>query len=267
MNLLAKPLRVLVLLLGLLAVWSAVTRFSDIPDYILPGPWAVWQAWLDHSALLFDNALITFLEIVLGMMIGVGFGAFSAILLIVFATARHWLLPVLVASQALPVFALAPILILWLGYGMASKVAMASLIIFFPVTASFYDGLRRAPRSWMEMAEMMTAGGTHQNWLQRWKRVSRILFLIRLPAALPAAASGLRIAAATAPIGAIVGEWVGSGAGLGYIMLRANARLEIDVMFAALVTLAFMAVMIYAGVDAVLRRAVSWSIEDDTRYQ
>ena len=130
-------------------------------------------------------------------------------------------MPLLVVSQALPVFALAPLLVLWLGYGMASKVAMAVLIIFFPVTAAFLDGLRRTEPGWLELARTMDA------------RPLAILAQIRVPAALPALASGLRVAAAVAPIGAVIGEWVGSSAGLGYLMLHANARMQVDLMFAA----------------------------------
>ena len=118
-----------------------------------------------------------------------------------FQKARGWLLPVLVASQAVPVFALAPVLVLWLGYGMPSKVAMAVLIIFFPVTATFYDGLRRTNLGWLDLAATMNASPF------------ATLRHIRIPAALPACASGLRVATAVAPIGAIVGEWVGSAAG------------------------------------------------------
>ena len=166
-----------------------------------------------------------------------------------FRPARRWLLPVVVVSQAIPVFALAPLLVLWLGYGMASKVAMAVLIIYFPVTAAFFDGLRRTDPGWLDLARTMGAG--------RWA----ILCRIRLPAALPALASGLRVAAAVAPIGAVIGEWVGASAGLGYLMLHANARVQIDVMFAALVTLAAIGVALYFAVDAGLRRLVPWQPE------
>ena len=158
-------------------------------------------------------------------------------------------MPVLVISQAVPVFALAPILVLWLGYGIGSKVAMATLIIYFPVTAAFFDGLRRTELGHLELARTMGAS--------RWA----ILRYIRLPAALPSFASGMRVATAVAPIGAIVGEWVGSSGGLGFLMLHANARLQIDVMFAALFVLAVMAVFIYFSMDALLRRMVQWQPE------
>jgi len=155
-------------------------------------------------------------------------------------------MPVLVISQAVPVFALAPILVLWLGYGAASKIAMAVLIIFFPVTAAFYDGLKRTEQGWLDLARVMGATGR------------TALLRIRLPAAMPAFGSGLRVAAAVAPIGAIVGEWVGSSAGLGYLMLHANARLQIEVMFAALLVLAIFSCILYFSIDAALRRYIRW---------
>ena len=185
----------------------------------------------------------------MGLAIGSLLGSATALVMAYFSGARAWLLPVLVTSQAVPVFALAPLLVLWLGYGMASKVAMATLIIFFPVASGLYDGLRRADPGWLALAQVM--GGS------RW----RVLRHIQIPAALPSFASGIRVATAVAPIGAVVGEWVGSGAGLGYLMLHANARMQIDLLFAALFVLAVMAVTLYVAIDAGLTRALYWQAE------
>jgi len=183
-------------------------------------------------------------------------GTATGLLLAASEVARRWLHPVLVASQALPVFALAPILVLWLGYGPGSKVAMAVLIIYFPLTASLYDGLRRTDPNLLDLAAL--AGATP------WQR----LRWVRLPSALPAFGSGLRVAAAVAPIGAVVGEWVGASRGLGYLMLHANARMQVDVMFAALFVLAAMAVALYAAVDRAARALTPWQSETtDTRKE
>jgi len=243
------PLRPIVVLAGLVAVWQILVVATGAPPYILPGPGKVAAAWADHWLLILDNAAFTLAEIVLGLLLGTVLGCLSAMTMAYFRPARRWLLPVLVISQAVPVFALAPMLVLWLGYGMVSKIAMATLIIYFPVTTAFHDGLRRTDRGWLDLARTMNAG--------RWA----VLRHVRIPAALPALASGLRVAAAVAPIGAIVGEWVGSSAGLGYLMLHANARMQIDVMFAALATLAFLAVVLYFSVDELLRRALPWKPE------
>jgi putative hydroxymethylpyrimidine transport system permease protein len=234
---------------GLLALWQAVVLATAVPAYILPPPLAVLNVLVTRYDLLFHHALVTGAEIVLGFVIGATLGIVSALCLMSSRMARQWLLPVLVTSQALPVFALAPLLVLWLGYGMASKVGMAVLIIFFPVAAAFFDGLRRTEPGWIELARSMNAG---------W---GAVLFQIRLPAALPALGSGLRVAASVAPIGAVVGEWVGSSAGLGHLMLHANARMQIDLMFAALFTLAVMALALYFAVDRGARRLVPWQSE------
>jgi putative hydroxymethylpyrimidine transport system permease protein len=235
-------LRGLAIFLGLVAAWQALVTLTGVEDFILPGPLAVAKALVAHWSLLAENAGVTILEILLGLAFGTLLGTASALLIAAFRPARDWLLPVLVVSQAVPVFALAPILVLWLGYGLASKVTMATLIIYFPVTAAFYDGLKRTEPGWLDLARTMGGG--------------------RLAVLLPALASGLRVATAVAPIGAVVGEWVGSSAGLGYLMLQANARLQIDLMFAALFVLAVFAVLLYFAVDRSLRLALPWLAEE-----
>ncbi len=230
----------------LLLIWQAVVWLAETPHYILPGPARVAATWWDHAALILNHAGTTVAEIALGLAFGVLLGAASALTLAYVRPARLWLLPVLVASQAVPVFALAPILVLWLGYGIASKAAMATLIIYFPVAASFFDGLRRTEPGWLDLARTMGAS--------RW----RTLWRIRVPAALPAFASGVRVSVAVAPIGAVVGEWVGSSAGLGFLMLHANGRMQIDLMFAALITLAIVAVTLYFAADRILLRLLHW---------
>jgi putative hydroxymethylpyrimidine transport system permease protein len=129
---------------------------------------------------------------------------------------------------------------------MASKIAMAVLIIFFPVTSSFYSGMRRTDPDLLELARIMGA------------RPLAILRLIVIPSALPSFAAGVRVAAAVAPIGAVVGEWVGSSVGLGYFMLHANARMQIDLMFAALTVLATVSLLLYFLIDHLLDRLIYW---------
>lgn len=231
----------------LFGLWQLLVTTTGVPAFILPGPGPVFIALVERADTLLANAWVTALEIVLGLAIGVAIGVASALVLLVYSSARRWVLPLLVVSQALPVFALAPMLTLWLGYGIASKVAMAVLIIYFPVTAAFYDGLRRVDPVWLDLARTM--GATPVAMLRH----------IRIPAALPAFSSGVRIAASVAPIGAVVGEWVGSSRGLGYLMLHANGRMQVDLMFAALLVLAAMALVLYFALDAILRRLVHWS--------
>ncbi len=245
--------RALVTLCGLGLLWQVVVWTTQAPPYILPGPLLVLRTVGERADFLATHAWVTAAEIVLGLLLGTLLGVLSAILIHQSRPARRWLFPILVISQAIPVFAIAPVLVLWLGYGMASKVAMATLIIYFPVTASFLDGLRRTETGWLDLAVTMTDGDPRRAWA--------ILWHIRVPAALPALASGLRVAAAVAPIGAVVGEWVGASEGLGYVMLHANGRMRIDLMFAALLVLALFAVALYFIVDRLLRLALPWQAD------
>ncbi len=239
--------RALVMALGLLGAWWGVSALALVPEFMLPSPAEVALAGWQNGAYLAQNALVTGSEILLGLLCGTALGAGAALVIAASGTLQRWLMPLLVVSQAVPVFALAPLMVLWLGFGLASKVALAVLVIFFPVTANFLDGLRRTEPGWLDLAATMGA------------RPWRVLLGLRLPAALPALASGVRVAAAVAPIGAVLGEWVGASSGLGYVMLNANARIETALMFAALLVLGVMSVTLYVAVDRGLRAALRWS--------
>jgi putative hydroxymethylpyrimidine transport system permease protein len=240
-------LRPMVTCAGLVAAWWLFVRVSGIAPYLLPDPWAVAVALWTQRDLLAQSTLTTFCETVLGLLIGSVLGGMSALAMVFSPLLQRWLMPVLLISQAIPVFALAPLLVLWFGFGMASKVVMAVLVIFFPMTAAFADGLRRTDLGWLDLARTMDASPL------------AMLRHVRLPAALPAFGSGLRVATAIAPIGAVVGEWVGASAGLGYVMLSANARIETDLMFAALLVLALMVIVLWVVVDRALRHMLSWA--------
>ena len=239
--------RPVITLAGLIALWWLATWLSGVPRYLVPDPPSVAIALWKQRDLLLWSTLTTFSETVMGLIIGTILGSFCALGMVFSPLMQRWLMPLVLLSQAIPVFALAPLLVLWFGFGMASKVVMAVLVIFFPVTAAFADGLRRTEIGWLDLARTMNASSFS------------ILRHVRLPAALPAFGSGLRVATAIAPIGAVVGEWVGASAGLGYVMLNANARIQTDVMFAALFVLAAMAILLWVVVDRVLKRLLYWA--------
>ena len=241
-----KHLRGPILTCGLLVLWQLLVLVTGVPAYILPGPVPVIKALASHLPLLSRHLATTFSEILLGLLLGTLLGTSTALTMMISPFLKRWMLPILVISQAIPVFALAPVLVLWFGYGMASKVAMAVLIIFFPVTASFYGGMQRTDPELLELAKIMGASPF------------AILRTIVIPSALPAFASGLRVATAVAPIGAVVGEWVGSSAGLGFYMLHANARMQIDLMFAALTLLALVSLLLYFCIDSLMDRLIYW---------
>ncbi|WP_417686988.1 ABC transporter permease [Roseibium sp.] len=242
--------RILAGVVGFALGWEFLVRAFDIPPYMLPSPVRVAEAFADRWDFLLEHALLTAYETLIGFFFGVIAGSLLAIVMWLSPMARRAVLPVVLVTQALPVFAIAPILVLWLGFGLASKIVMAVLVIFFAVTSSFFDGLRRSDQGLADLARLYRLG--------RWKE----LIYFRIPAGLPGLASGIRIAAVFAPIGAIVGEWVGAKGGLAFIMLQSNARMQTDVMFAALILLAVMVLTLRFTVDGLTRRLVPWQLED-----
>ncbi|WP_170480891.1 ABC transporter permease [Ruegeria arenilitoris] len=216
-----------------LAVWQAFVELTGLPKFILPGPVRVADTWWQNRWLIAEHAWATAVEVVVALLCGTALGVATALQLASSRIARMLVQPVLVFSQSLPVFVLAPLLTLWLGYGLWSKVAMAVLIIYFPITSSFFDGLMRTPSGYLDLARVMQIGP------------KAVLWHIRIPAALPSLATGLRLAAIYAPIGAVIGEWVGSAQGLGYLMLLANGRAKTDLMFAAMLTLGVFSITLH----------------------
>jgi putative hydroxymethylpyrimidine transport system permease protein len=229
-----------------LAAWELAVRASGLPAFILPPPSRIAAAFAIQPGYFLHHATITGGEIIAGLAAGALIGMATAAALALSERARRLVGPVLVASQALPVFAIAPLLVIWFGFGIGSKIIMAALIIYFPVATTFADGLRRTDPNLIDIARL---NGSNR---------LTILRLIRIPAALPALGSGMRVAATIAPIGAIVGEWVGASGGLGFIMLQANARMQTDKVFVALVLLALMALALRALLELALARILFW---------
>lgn len=237
-------------LIVLLVLWQAVSVLTGLPHYILPSPAETFEAGWAQRDFLAENALVTLGEMVLGFLAGSLAGIAAALAMAASTHARAVLRPVLIASQAIPVFALAPLFVLWMGYGLAPKIAIAALVIFFPVAIAFADGLRRTPPALIEAARVMAGPGLAARL--------RILRLIAIPAALPALATGLRLGAGVAAIAAVIGEWAGSSSGLGYLMLWANSRAQVPLMFAALLVLFALAIAFSALIDLLSRRLTPW---------
>ncbi|WP_209428199.1 ABC transporter permease [Pararhodobacter sp. SW119] len=237
----AAPLRAALALGVALVLWQAVVWLTGVPRFILPGPARVGVALWDNAALLLEHARFTVANLLTGLAAGVVLGVATALNLALSPIARLMLRPMLIFAQAVPVFALAPILTLWLGYGAASKIVIVMLVIYFPVTSAFFDGLMRLPASLADLAQMMRAKPLHR------------LILLQVPHALPALVSGLRLAVVYAPFAVIIGEWVGSSRGLGYLMLMANGRGQTDLMFASLLVLASMSLLCFAALERLVQ--------------
>ena len=233
---------VLALILTVLALWQGLIWLGDMPSFLLPAPAAVAESlWLNRAELA-RSAGFTLSEVVLGFTLGSAIGAALAVAMGFSARLTGVLRPILTFSQTIPVFALAPILTLWLGFGMAPKIAMTVLIVFFPVASAFLDGLSRTPQAALDLAQVMGASR------------GRIMRHLRIPAALPHLATGLKLAAVYAPIGAVIGEWVGGARGLGALMIHANGRMKTDLVFAALLVLSVMTVIFARLVSAAISR-------------
>jgi putative hydroxymethylpyrimidine transport system permease protein len=239
-------LRGILLLAGLLILWQSIVTAFQLPPYILPSPLQVLFAFQTHYALIAKEAVPTIIETLLGLLLGILFGSLTALCMAYFRPVHFWLLPILIISQAIPTFAIAPLLVIWFGYGIASKIVTTVLMIFFPITSAFYDGLKQTEPGWLDLAKTMNA--------KKW----RTFWFIRIPNALPRFASGLRVAAVIAPIGAIIGEWVGAAQGLGFLMLSANARMQIDLMFAVLFTIIILSLLLYFITNELLRITITW---------
>ena len=238
----------IIITLGLLAIWQGIVWIGDLPEYILPSPLQVFKALCLQYQVIAIQSLPTLLEIFIGFILGILFGCLAALIIAYFHPLKRWFLPILIISQAIPTFAIAPLLVIWFGYGMTSKIATTVLMIFFPVASAFHDGLARTYSGWLDLANTMNA--------KKW----RVFCYIRIPAALPSLASGIRIAAVIAPIGAIIGEWVGSSRGLGYLMLNANARMQIDVMFAVIAVVVLLSLAFYFSINRLLHKLIWWEI-------
>ena len=233
-------------LLLTVAIWAAIVHVFDTQHYILPGPDRVFTAFVKHAGFLLHHAGITAFETVLGFVLGAAAGALLSVLLWLFPVAARLAMPPILVTQALPVFAIAPILVLWLGFGLASKIVVIILVIFFTVTSTFFDGLQRLDQGLCDLARLY--------------RLSRVkdLWFFRLPSGLPAFASGLRVAAEFAPQGALIGEWAGATGGLAFIMLQSSNRMQADMMFAALILLAAMVLIMRFVVNHLTRLLVPW---------
>jgi putative hydroxymethylpyrimidine transport system permease protein len=235
-----------VLLLVLLAAWEGAVRGFDLPRYILPAPSRIAASFVSHFPSLLHHASVTLAEIVLGLLLG-GFGGFGLAVAVFYSPIlERALYPLIIASQMVPVFAIAPLLIVWMGYGVWPKATVAALIGFFPVVVNASDGLR-APNE--ESVELFRSLGA-----TRWQ----IFGKLRFPASLPTLFAGLKVAVTLCVVGATIGEWVGAHQGLGYLMLQSNALLRVDLVFAAILMLSILGLLLFGGLRIIERWALRW---------
>jgi NitT/TauT family transport system permease protein/putative hydroxymethylpyrimidine transport system permease protein len=235
----------IIVLIGL-AGWEALVRLGGVDELILPAPTQVLDSlWTDRSILAPDLATTTW-EVLLGLAVAIAAGALLGIAMHISPRARRALRPLVIGSQAVPVPVIAPLVILVLGFGLAPKVLLIALVCFFPITINLYDGLRAADPDARRLLRSLDA--------TRWQS----LRFVEAPAALPAAFTGLKVAAAVAVIGAVFAEWAGAEEGLGHALLIANGQLATARAFAATFLLFLLAIALYGACALLERRVVTW---------
>jgi putative hydroxymethylpyrimidine transport system permease protein len=236
----------LLIAITLLGAWEFACRGFNVPDFILPTPSSILTVAISRTAILLPHAGITAMEVLAGIILSLLVAVPLSIVMFAHPSVEKALAPFLVASQAVPVFAVAPLLVVWLGYGMASKVLMAAVIIFFPITVNLLEGFKSCDHEFRVLFQLMGA--------DFWKTL-RFLYW---PWALPHFFAGLKVGVSVATIGAVIGEWVGSQQGLGYLMIQANARLNVDMVFAAILWLSVMGLSLWIFVGYLERKVIHW---------
>ena len=243
---LIATLPALALLAALVLLWQWYASQPDIDAQILPTPLAVWGVLVGQRDILWQHTLVTLQETVVGFTVALAAGVACGALIDFSPWLRRAIYPLLVASQTIPIIILAPLLVLWFGFGLLSKSIVVLLVCFFPIVVALADGLRSADPELIKLFRAFGAG--------RW----RIFWSVRLPGALPTLFSGVRIAIAYSVIGAIFGEYVGSTAGLGFYMQLKQHSFATAGVLAAIVVTAMLSVALFASVALVERLALPW---------
>ena len=234
----------LLLLVIVILIWQWVASLVD--PLTLASPVDTWKALKDDHALLLDEAWVTLKEVLLGLAISIVLGVLLAIVMHLIRPLREAAYPLLVASQAIPILVLAPLFILAFGYGIGPKLAIVTLICFFPIVVNMLDGLRSVDPDLLKL--MRSLGASRR----------MVLWKAELPSSLPFLFSGIRIAATVSVIGAVFGEWAGADHGLGRLVLLANNQLQTPRVYAGTVLLTLMAIALFAIVSVVERLAIPW---------
>ena len=244
------PLLVLAAIVG---GWEAFARLGNVENYLLPAPSEVAQALVDDRHLLLSDTWVTAREVLLGFALALAVAIAIAVLLHLSPVLRRAVYPLVIASQAVPVIVIAPILVIWLGFGIAPKLIVIALICFFPIVVNTLDGLRSVDEGQIKALRTLNAS-----------RIG-IFRHLELPSALPFLFSGAKVAVAVAVIGAVFAELVGSDAGLGHAIQIGTAQLLAARVFAAVLILSLIAIALFGLVAALERWAVPWAGKEGGR--
>lgn len=240
-------------LLAIAAVWLVLTEGGIVPNYMLPSPVAVVKAFVSDFPMLMYHSGVSLAEAILGLLIGIVLAFLIAVLMDRFITCRRALYPVMVVTQTIPTVAIAPILVLWMGFGMAPKITLVVITTFFPIAVGLLDGFSGVDQDAVDLMRSMGAG-RRQIFLQ-----------IKLPSALGQFFSGLKISASYSVVGAVVAEWLGGFRGLGVYMTRVRKAYSFDKMFAVIILIVIISLLLIAAVNLLRRAVMPWERVQEER--
>jgi NitT/TauT family transport system permease protein len=236
----------LLLMALIIALWQALVWVLEIKTYVLPAPSAIAAEIFVERAVIFPQLRVTLFEIFAGYGLAVAVGFVLSVLIVYWPAFRRGILPLIVASQTIPVIAIAPILVIWFGYNALPRIIITALVAFFPLTVNFVTGLQSVSTEFINFFRSLNASE------------AQIFRKLRFPAALPNIFAGLKVASTLAVIGATIGEWVGASAGLGYLMSQDSAQLNTTRVFASLVVLGTVGMLFFAAVGLIERLCMPW---------
>lgn len=227
-------------------VWEFATGYFEMPRYLLPAPSLILDSFVEDWRLIWINLWPTLTEILIGYLLSIVIGIPLATLIVYSSLAERTLYPPMIASQAIPKVAIAPLFMVWMGYGLMPKIWIAFLIAFFPIVIDTVVGLRAIPPEMIQLGRSMGGGRF------------RVFMKLRLPNALPNMFGGLKVAITLAVVGAITGEFVGSQEGLGYLLTSASGKMETPLVFAVLVTISVVAMILFILVELAEKLVIPW---------
>ena len=237
----------LITIIAIIVIWQIVTAVFAVPSYILPAPTQVAKAFAEDFSLIMYHAGATLYEGALGIAISVGISIVIAVWMDRFPTAKKTVYPLLVISQTVPVMAIAPLLIIWFGFGVAPKIILVVIMCFFPITVNLTDGFAQADPDCINMFRVWHASG------------AQIYRHLKFPCALPYFFSGLRIAVTWMLVAAILSEWLGGDRGIGVYMLRAKQAYALDKVFASVVFVVLVSLLLIGVLTLIRKKAIRWS--------
>lgn len=247
----SRTAKIILTLIVFAALWEGACRLFHVPSYLVPSPSDIAAKLYEKRALYIDHTWVTLYETIAGFLLADLVGIVSAALIVMIPSLRDVIMPLLLIAQIVPKVAIAPILLIWFGYGLIPKVLIAFLVAFFPIVVNTASGLTSVEPELLDLGRSLEAN----RWQTFWK--------FRIPSALPELFSGMKIAITLAVIGAVIGEFIGGNQGLGYLIIIANQELDTSLAFAALFILSLGGILLYGIVELLERLLIPWATPAD----